>query len=43
MISSDANGSNILQNNIVTGPALVTLSAGTFFTSSGCGDWKPAS
>lgn len=43
MISSDANGSNILQNNIVTGPALVSLSAGTFFTSSGCSKWTPAS
>lgn len=39
MISSDANGSNILQNNIVTGPALTSLSAGTFFTSSGCSKW----
>lgn len=39
MLSSDANGSNILQNNIVTGPALVTVSPGQFFNSTRCGDW----
>ena len=38
-ISGDANGSDIIQNNIVTGPALVTVSTGQFFTTSDCGDW----
>ena len=39
MISGDANGSNIIENDIVTGPSLVTVSSGTFFTSNRCGDW----
>ena len=38
-ISTDANGDNIVQNNIVTGQALVTVRDGQFFESRGCGDW----
>lgn len=39
--NGDANGSNILSNNIVEGgaPAVATVAAGTFFETSGCGDW----
>lgn len=39
--NGDANGSNILSNNIVEGgaPAVTTVAAGTFFETSGCGDW----
>lgn len=40
MITSDANGDDIVANDIVTGGRLtVTLSGGQYFTSERCGDW----
>lgn len=39
MLSSDANGSDIIENAIVTGPALASVAAGQFFTTNRCGDW----
>lgn len=42
-INSDANGNDIVANDIVTGgrPA-VTLAQGQYFTTNGCGEWlKP--
>ena len=38
-VLGDANGNNILSNNIVSGPAVVSVSAGTFFETTRCGDW----
>jgi uncharacterized membrane-anchored protein YhcB (DUF1043 family) len=39
--NGDANGNNIISNNIVDGgaSAVTTVSAGHFFETSGCGDW----
>lgn len=38
-INADANGANIIQNNIGEGPALVTVSEGQFFETTRCQDW----
>jgi hypothetical protein len=38
-VNGDANGNDILNNNIVSGPAVVTVPAGTFFETTRCGDW----
>lgn len=41
-VLSSPNGSgvdNIIDNNIVDGPAIVTLQAGQYFESNGCSDW----
>lgn len=38
-VNGDANGNNILSNNIIDGPAVVSVTAGTFFESRGCADW----
>jgi hypothetical protein len=38
-ISSDANGSNLIDNGFTTGPSLATVGAGQFFSTSDCGDW----
>lgn len=39
-ITSDANGGNIVANDIVTGGRpTVTLARGQFFTTNRCGDW----
>jgi len=39
--NGDANGNDILSNNIVNSgaPAVTSVSAGHFFETSGCGDW----
>ncbi|GAA1790142.1 coiled-coil domain-containing protein 22 [Planosporangium flavigriseum] len=43
-IYSDANGRNIVANDIVTGGRpTVTLSGGQYFTSRRCGDWTKVS
>jgi hypothetical protein len=40
-INSDANGDNIVANDIVTGGRpTVTLQTGQYFSSSRCGDWR---
>lgn len=40
-INSDANGDNIVANDIVTGGRpTVTLENGQYFSSSRCGDWR---
>lgn len=38
-VLGDANGNNILSNNITNGPALVSVAAGTFFETSRCSEW----
>jgi hypothetical protein len=38
-ISSDANGSNIVQNNNSAGSSTVSLRRGQYSTSQGCSDW----
>lgn len=38
-VSSDPNGDDILSNDNVDGPAIVTVRSGQYFTSSGCDDW----
>jgi hypothetical protein len=38
-ISTDPNGDDIVSNDNVDGPAIVSVRAGQYFTSSGCGDW----
>jgi hypothetical protein len=43
-INSDANGRNIVANDIVTGGRpTVTLSGGQYFTTQRCGDWAKVS
>jgi hypothetical protein len=43
-IDSDANGNNIVANDIVTGGRpTVTLSGGQYFTTNRCGDWAKVS
>jgi hypothetical protein len=43
-IYSDANGNNIVANDIVTGGRpTVTLSGGQYFTTRRCGDWAKVS
>jgi hypothetical protein len=43
-INSDANGKNIVANDIVTGGRpTVTLSSGQYFTTKRCGDWAKVS
>lgn len=40
-IDSDANGANIVANDIVTGGRpTVTLQSGQYFSSNRCGDWR---
>lgn len=38
-ITSDANGSDIIQNNIGEGPALARVSEGQFFQTTRCQEW----
>jgi hypothetical protein len=38
-ISSDANGSNIIEKETVSGPALVNVPVGRYFSTSSCSDW----
>jgi len=38
-VNADANGNNIKSNNIVSGPATVSVSQGEYFETSGCADW----
>jgi hypothetical protein len=43
-INSDANGKNIVANDIVTGGRpTVTLSGGQYFTTKRCGEWAKVS
>jgi len=38
-INADANGSNIIQNGLSSGPQTVTVSKGQYLETSTCGDW----
>jgi uncharacterized membrane-anchored protein YhcB (DUF1043 family) len=38
-VLADANGNNIISNNITSGPATVTVSAGQFLEVTRCADW----
>ncbi|GAA4698070.1 hypothetical protein [Nocardioides nanhaiensis] len=38
-INADANGADIIQNNIGEGPALVSVSEGQFFETTRCQEW----
>lgn len=42
-LSGTGSDSSILENNIVEGPATVTLVDGDVFESSGCSAWQPVS
>ena len=39
-INADPNGSDILENNISSGPQTVVVEAGQFFEVSRCGEWN---
>lgn len=38
-VNADANGDDIITNNLGAGPQLVTVSEGQYFETSGCDDW----
>ena len=40
-VNADANGNgnNLESDNITSGPATVTVSAGEYFETAGCADW----
>lgn len=38
-VNGDANGDNIISNNITSGPAVVQVSPGQFFETSSCAEW----